>query len=429
MRNKLLTIIALNLLIVSCQRSIKVEGPSLNWFSDWDQAASLAKKSGRQMIAEFSTSWCPYCQYIEEKVFTKPQVAEKIKNFILVRLDGDAPATQNFMDKYSIKGFPTFIVFGPGGSELQRFNDINSTSELLTLLEDIESDKSGHKELKEAGVQETTEAYKKAYDILASAKDPKLEDALAGLLETSKDNAEEARKYALELIEKFSNSPFIPDYYKKLSQSFSADAIRQLYLKQAGDKIENRLKNIKKLDERTLRITLDQHIDLLADIYKELKQFSKISVLYQEAGALCEDLISKSGGALSNKHMVGTTVYYYLNAQAPNRALDFLHKAEKTLPDYWPVYSSYAKVYIAMNDFDKAANYARKGYGLAEDVAKPKLALIWAEALALKRDYKAASDVLKTAESDLLKTGASESGRAAKVLSQLKAQLAEYSAF
>lgn len=436
MRNFVFIFLALGCVTASysCRKDSPVQQThKLNWLSDWTDASSTAKKEGRQMIAMFHTEWCPYCTFLEERIFGQSDVVDKMEKFVLLKLDGDKPVTQPLMDKLGVKGFPTFIVLNPEEKELLRFNDINSADELLKLLSDIESKKVGHTELNtakklvEEGKRETAiSLYKKAYDVLSAENDPSAEDALAGLLEVSKGDFDSGVRYASELINKFPSSPLVPVYYKKIADLYSSGTIKKHYLLLATKRIEDMANSFDQLDNRAKRIFIDQLVDVSAEAYKDMEKYSDVKKAYLKGAHLCEEIIRHSGGLSNNRHLIGTMTHFYLSAASPEAAIKFLKEAINVLPDYWPVYSNLAKALAAKGAYDKAVVHAARGYELAEEVAKPRVALVWGEVLVASGDYTNAIQVLNKAEADLLTTGAAESGRAAKMLKQIKTRANEY---
>ena len=366
---------------------------NIDWHVNLEEALNLAKKSDKSVLLEFFTEWCPYCKFIDERIFNSPRGEEiPIEKFVFVRLDGDKSENQLIMDKFGIKGFPTFIILSNNGREVSRFNDVNSAAEFSSYL------------LKAA---------------------PDAESPL-------RENKKKQLRHLNELVTKFPNSPYLPEYYKQIADAYSTEPIKKFFLREAAKYVELRISRIKngiEGDPRLKRITLDQHIDLLADIYKELKLFHKIGDLYLTGAALCEEEVNNNGGIKNNKHMISTVAYYYLGAERPYHAIKFLKRAMDELPDYWPVYSNYAKVMIADKNPQEAVTLAKKAYEMAEDIAKPRIAMILADAHAAAENYKEAIAALKDAEADLLKTGAAESGRAKVMLEKIRNQLKEYEQF
>jgi len=433
-------IFLISLLFLSACHSRQQAGPvpKLDWLDKWDVAAAASAEKGRPMIVAFSTEWCPYCKFMEERIFNQRSVDTELRNFVRLKINCDKAENQQLMDKFGVRGFPTFVIFGPDGKELLRFNDVGSAVEMENLLLEASYKQPGHDEIREAdrlaGEDNNAAAhavYEKAFHIIQAAKpdDLALEDALRGMLNTGKGDKEATIKLAEELVQKYSDSPYLPDYFKILADCYSSKAIKQNLLKEAAKYIEWRLAAIENNTEtydKVIQITLDQHVDLLADIYKELGYYDKIAKMHLHAAKAAESYIDRSGGVANNLHMAGTTARYYMGAGRSKKAAEFMKNAIKAMPDYWPFYLNYAKALAAEGELDQAIEHAKKGYELAEEVARPRVALAWGELLAASGDYKGAAAVLEMARDELKKTGATNQGRAKKMSSQLDDRIREY---
>lgn len=340
------------------------------WLDDWERASEVNKDAGKNLLVEFSTQWCPYCKFIEENVFNKEEVIKRLESYTLLNIDGDKKENQQTMDIWNVAGFPTFIILDHAGKEILRFNDVNSVAEFMAFLDKAEK-------------KEPT---------------PQKED--------TKERG--------------------PEYYKTLADSYSSNVLKEAALNKAAALIEDEIANFKQLTSGQKRVALDQHIDLLAYIYKELKLYSKIDDLYLKAASLAKEEAKLHDGIGNNLNLIGTVTYYYLNAKRPDDAIDFLKKAQVMAKDYWPVYTNLAKALLAKGSPDEAIVFALQGYELAKDVAKPRVALIWAECYAAKRDEQKAIEILESAIKDLKNSGSADHGRAAKMLKQLEERIKEY---
>ena len=361
-------LIGLSLLFffVACHSTPSTPPVSLPWNTDWQKAAEKAKAEHHSLFVAFSTEWCPYCRYAEEQTFPKPEVAKVLTNYVLLKIDGDLANSQPLMKKYKVEGYPTFIIFNPEGVEQTRFNDI--------------------------------------YDE---------EDCLLRLQENNP-----------EVLAKILKTIHLPDEYKKEFESYNSEALKQALLKKAANLIEERIKNFRTLDLKTKRITTDEHIDLLAQIYKELGQYEKIKTTYKKGARLTEQMVRR-GGFTKNKYLLTTVAYYYNQAGLPEKALSFLKRALIELPDYWPIHSWMAKSYAALREWEEAMESAKKAHRLAEEVAKSKIILIMGEIYAAQKKWELAISTLLTGEKELENMHI-EGGRGAKMKEKLENQQKEY---
>ena len=89
------------------------------WMTDYEQAASLSKRSNRPMLIDFGTTWCGPCKKLEANTLRDKDVAYHIDSgFIAVKVDGDQ--CPQLVEKFKVKGFPTLIIVGSDGKEIAR---------------------------------------------------------------------------------------------------------------------------------------------------------------------------------------------------------------------------------------------------------------------------------------------------------------------
>ncbi|MEW6088059.1 MAG: thioredoxin family protein [bacterium] len=99
---------------------------ALEWETNFETALSLAKKTGKYILMDFSGSdWCGWCIKLDKEVFSQEdfkQFAEKNLVCVLVDFPNEKPQTKEVIeqnkrlaDKYKIKGYPTIIILDPEG--------------------------------------------------------------------------------------------------------------------------------------------------------------------------------------------------------------------------------------------------------------------------------------------------------------------------
>ncbi|MFA9460032.1 thioredoxin family protein [Thiohalorhabdus sp. Cl-TMA] len=115
-------------------------------FGDFQRNLKDALASGKKgMLVYFFQDQCPFCNKMEQEVFTRPIVHEffhkyfdvyKVnikgnKNFVDV--DGDSVSQMKFAVQNRARATPTLIIFGKGGEELVRFITNPSVEEFLAM--------------------------------------------------------------------------------------------------------------------------------------------------------------------------------------------------------------------------------------------------------------------------------------------------------
>lgn len=417
---------------LACQSQQTPAPVTLHWFDSWTEASAKSQKEGRVLMVEFSTEWCHYCRFVEEQIFTESQVAEKLEPLVLLRVDGDAAIHQSLLSQYAIEGFPTFVFLDPKGKEILRINDISSPDDALAILDAVATRKVTAQELKKADAfltaNENDKAfrqYKKVYESLPP-EDSLREEALYGVVTTFEGKREEGQRWIQTYLTDYPLALFRPDALKKLASYYKTIPLKQMWLTEAARLIEARLDSPWTHSLKWQRVLLDQEIDLLAEIYQELEQFSKVEPLYLKGAALCEEKIKRSGGLLRNQNLIGTVSYYYRRGAQPEKAVAFLKKAKEVFPDYWFVDQALAKALAADKKYNEAIQVGERAYSAAKDVAKSRVAMTLSEVHAKKGDLEAALQTLQRGMDDLRALPGSDKGRAAQMITILQNRLEEY---
>lgn len=177
-----LAVLVLLMIAGTVRKASSAEKLPDNWLTDWDKAVAEAKKSEKNILAVFSTSWCGPCQQMIRDVYPKPEVKSMLeKEWVSVYIDGDKYPKR--LEEYGVTAFPTFIIFSSDAEEEDRFVGARPQEPFLKVLRGHKESVAMVKELK-AGLQETPE-------------DPKLWKAMGKYLESKQKMTE-----ALEAFEK-----------------------------------------------------------------------------------------------------------------------------------------------------------------------------------------------------------------------------------
>jgi thiol:disulfide interchange protein DsbD len=109
---------------------------SLPWLSDLTQAKVKARVENKRLLIDAWAEWCAACRELDEKTFSRTDVRESLRDYILVKLDltRKNESSEQLQKELAIIGMPTIIFLNATGKEMGRFSGFLDGSEFLGLL-------------------------------------------------------------------------------------------------------------------------------------------------------------------------------------------------------------------------------------------------------------------------------------------------------
>jgi thiol:disulfide interchange protein DsbD len=111
---------------------------ALTWLADEPTAVADARVAKRPLLVDFRASWCLPCKEFEVKVFARPEVADVLRRYTLLRVDltheDDEPALAALKRKYGADTLPAIRLVAPDGALLAKTDEFMEADAFLKLL-------------------------------------------------------------------------------------------------------------------------------------------------------------------------------------------------------------------------------------------------------------------------------------------------------
>jgi len=115
----------------ACQRREDI------WFAgDFEAATAAARERDTVVLLEFQTGWCSWCRRLEKDTFAAPEVRERLRQMIVLRLDGEGDG-EELANRFGVDSFPTVVITGSDGSEIDRIIGYLPPAEFLAQADQI----------------------------------------------------------------------------------------------------------------------------------------------------------------------------------------------------------------------------------------------------------------------------------------------------
>ncbi|UCC78374.1 MAG: thioredoxin fold domain-containing protein [Candidatus Zixiibacteriota bacterium] len=102
---------------ISCGKKEPIP-TQINFITDYNQAASIAEKSGKPMIIDFYADWSPWCDSLDINTYSDSLVISLSVSNVFVKIDAEVDTA--LADRFGLSGYPTIVITKSGGQEIDR---------------------------------------------------------------------------------------------------------------------------------------------------------------------------------------------------------------------------------------------------------------------------------------------------------------------
>jgi thioredoxin:protein disulfide reductase len=94
---------------------------SIQWLPYSELMLKRASLESKPVFIDFWADWCVPCKELDIRTFTAPEIIERSKEFIMLKIDltsADNPESEFLRKKYQARGVPTLVFLSPDGREI-----------------------------------------------------------------------------------------------------------------------------------------------------------------------------------------------------------------------------------------------------------------------------------------------------------------------
>jgi thiol:disulfide interchange protein DsbD len=112
---------------------------TLRWMDNEPAGLARARLDGKPLVVDFTADWCLPCKEMEVSVFSNPDVAAEMENFVLVRVDvtreDESETVPALKQRYGVDTLPALRFVAPAGQIVGRVDKLLSWQEFLGQLQ------------------------------------------------------------------------------------------------------------------------------------------------------------------------------------------------------------------------------------------------------------------------------------------------------
>ena len=115
-----------------------VSAQSVDWLTDYNQAVTKAKETGKPIFIDCFADWCVWCHRLEKEVYTDPSFLRFSQGFVTLRINVEDQAEgTRIAEQFQVDSLPSMLFIEPDGTLLDRVNGFVPANELISEIQSI----------------------------------------------------------------------------------------------------------------------------------------------------------------------------------------------------------------------------------------------------------------------------------------------------
>jgi len=107
---------------------------SIQWTTSLQAALREAGRTGKPIMIDWFTHWCPPCKMLDKETFAHPKVIKESRKWLTVKVDVDA--NRQLSMQYGITGFPTVMFLNSRGEIIGQFDGFHAPEDALEIMQE-----------------------------------------------------------------------------------------------------------------------------------------------------------------------------------------------------------------------------------------------------------------------------------------------------
>ncbi len=117
----LMSLLLMGMAVMADETATTGDKPKAPRFASLAEAQEAAAKDGRTVVIDFYTDWCTWCKRFDTlNLVQQPSIDFFSKEAALVQINAEVDTAM--ARKYSVMGYPTFVVLDASGNEIDRLS-------------------------------------------------------------------------------------------------------------------------------------------------------------------------------------------------------------------------------------------------------------------------------------------------------------------
>jgi TolA-binding protein len=109
---------------------------AVKWSTEsYGQILARAKQENKYVFVDFFTTWCGPCKRMDEKTFSDAKVQDLLNSMIAADWDAEKDPNVALAKKYKVSAYPTLLVIGPDGNEVDRHLGYLEPAEFIQIID------------------------------------------------------------------------------------------------------------------------------------------------------------------------------------------------------------------------------------------------------------------------------------------------------